>query len=30
VFPVGDDKRASRRRTTDLLRELVSTWKEKR
>lgn len=25
VFPVGDDKRASVRRTTDLLRELVST-----
>lgn len=25
VFPVGDDKRASMRRTTDLLRELVST-----
>ena len=24
VFPVGDDKRASARRTTDLLRELVS------
>lgn len=25
VFPVGDDKRASARRTTELLRELVST-----
>ncbi|MGB9307442.1 MAG: hypothetical protein WCB92_28300 [Mycobacterium sp.] len=24
VFPVGDDKRTSVRRTTDLLRELVS------
>jgi alkanesulfonate monooxygenase SsuD/methylene tetrahydromethanopterin reductase-like flavin-dependent oxidoreductase (luciferase family) len=24
VFPVGDDRVASRRRTTDLLRELVS------
>ena len=24
VFPVGEDKRASVRRTTDLLRELVS------
>ena len=27
VFPVGDDKRASVRRTTDLLRELVSSKK---
>ena len=24
VFPVGDDRAASRRRTTDLLKELVS------